>query len=82
MCGQPARCHGLSASRSPRRPTLRPLLAGELAWLFLGLVTAVLYAVASAGRGFGTPKSRVALFQVLPLAGALLLRLRPEAFCK
>ncbi|KAL4457366.1 hypothetical protein ABPG75_012231 [Micractinium tetrahymenae] len=53
---------------------------GELAWLFLGLFTAMLYALASVGRGFGAPKSRVALFQVLPLAGAALWRWRSDTF--
>lgn len=76
-------------SREPREPVPappprlappRPHPAGELAWLFLGLFTTVLYALAAAGRGFGAPKSRIGLFQVLPLAGAALWRWRPDTF--
>ena len=58
------------------------LAAGEMAWLVLGLLTALLYGLAALARGEALPMLRVAQFQCVPASAALMWYLRRNAFLR
>lgn len=53
-----------------------------MAWLLLGLATALMYGLASAGRTPAMSLRRLLPFQALPAVGAALARFDPEAYLK